>query len=153
VGAACALPIDRPPAGAVEVVDGELLAQALGAEGKGGLCAGKVYEVRESIAVYRVWASDKAFTETGRWWSFARPTGTRGVYREKNAVCPEWSPLDALSVCRLKVGARFVVGPGQSATCEKMGYSASATNQVYVPNDGRNNRLWVGQCERLEALP
>ena len=90
----------------------------------------------------------------GGWWSFDPPSGTREQYREQNAVCEEWSKLDRLIVCEIKVGALFVVGPGQSATC-KVGpsYPKSATNQVFIPNDGRKNEIFVDNCEQKGNWP
>lgn len=149
---ACTGSIDSPPQGAVEVQDDELLKQATGAPGKGALCTGKVYEAKQPLTVYRVWAKAQAHTETGRWWSFEKPKGPRDQYRQANAICAEWSPLDALSVCKLKAGSRFVLGPGQSATCQQGSFAASATNQVFIANDGRAGKLFVEQCERLGAF-
>jgi hypothetical protein len=142
--------------GLQEVTDEPLLKQALGAPGKGSLCTGKVYEARKAVTVYRVWNKAKAYTQLGRWWSFQRPSGPVEAYRAANAICPEWSALDVVSECRLKAGARIVVGPGQSATCEKGAFPASPTNQVFVPNDTRdpaNQKVFVEACTPGAAWP
>src|SRR5262245_39014870 len=43
------------PQGLKEVDDPELLKQALGEPGKGGLCMGKVFEAVRPVTVFRVW--------------------------------------------------------------------------------------------------
>lgn len=150
-------------AGAVEVVDGlrevddgALLQQALGAPGKGNLCTGKVLEATKAVTVYRVWNKAKPYTQLGRWWSFSTPKGPVDAYRAANAICAEWSDLDVVSECRLKIGAHVVVGPGQSATCAKTSYPPSATNQVFIPNDTRdpaNQKVFVEGCSAGAAWP
>lgn len=157
-GVACVGQIDAPPSGAVPVTDpavvDPLLERALGESERGSLCMGQVFEARSSITVYRVWNSEKDYTELGTWWSFAPPGESRESYREANAVCEEWSRLDRLVVCELKIGARFVIGPGQSAACETgPSYPKSATNQVYIPNDGRIDEIHVDNCQPSSAWP
>ncbi|APR75799.1 Hypothetical protein A7982_01146 [Minicystis rosea] len=145
---ACAGEI-APHRGLVEIRDDALLAQAIGAPGQGHLCAGKVFEVVEPVTIHRVWNKAKPHTQLGRWWSFDAPTGTVADYRAAFAVCPEWSPLDMVTTCKLEVGARIVVGPGQSARCEKTFYPASPRNQVFVPNetkDPERTRVLVEGC-------
>lgn len=157
-GIACVGSIAAPPPGARPVDDspaaGAVLQKSLGATDAGSLCTGQVFEAAAPIKVYRVWNSEKEYTQMGGWWSFDAPSGTREQYREQNAVCEEWSKLDRLIVCEIKVGALFVVGPGQSATC-KVGpsYPKSATNQVFIPNDGRKGEIFVERCEQLGDWP
>ena len=152
--AACVGTVAQAPEGATAVDDPTLLASALGADGAGKLCAGAVYEATRPLTVYRVWQRDRAYTEIGRWWSFERPTGPREAYRERNAICTEWSALDAWSRCEIRVGSRFVIGPGQSARCEgAVVLPRSATNQVYLDNDTRQNRVFVDHCEQQGAWP
>ena len=69
----------------------------------------------QPISVYRVWTKAKSDTQLGRWWSFTPPKGPIDAYRRDNAICSEWSAFDVVSACMLKVGAKIVVGPGQSA--------------------------------------
>lgn len=133
--------------------DAVLLQEALGKSGEGKLCAGRVLEAMQSVTVYRVWNSAKDYTEFGRWWSFSKPTGPVEKYRADNAICPEWSDLNQLTACSLKVGARYVVGPGQSAQCMMMLYDRSAINQVYIPNDTRVSKVYVENCVRMGAWP
>ncbi|MFO0605673.1 MAG: hypothetical protein U0324_21000 [Polyangiales bacterium] len=152
--AQCVGSVAPPPAGARPVDDPALLASAIGADGAGKLCAGAVYEATQPITVYRVWQRDRAYTEIGRWWSFERPEGPREAYRERNAICTEWSALDVWSRCEIRAGAHFVVGPGQSARCEGGAVIArSATNQVYIDNDTRQSRVFVEHCEQQGAWP
>jgi hypothetical protein len=140
-------------AGLKEVDDPALLQQALGKSGEGKLCAGKVFEATAPITVHRVWNKSEARTLQGRWWSFERPRGPTDDYRRQNAVCPEWSPLDVVSTCRVKVGARLVVGSGQSVTCKETSFPASPVNQVFIPNDGKNNVLYVEDCSPGDPWP
>ena len=146
----------EPPDGLKETDDPPLLAEAIRAPGKGGLCTAKVFQVVRPLTVYRVWSRDAPSTRLGRWWSFGLPQGPVESYRAKNAICPEWSELDMLVECKLKVGAEVVVGPGQSADCDGRDYAASATNQAYVPYDTRDSGqpvLHVGACTAGTTWP
>jgi hypothetical protein len=149
-GEACTGAIDAPPPAARAVRDEALLREALDLSGKGKLCTGRVYEAVGPVTVYRVWHAARAYTEFGRWWSFSRPSGPVAAYREQNAICAEWSALDVVSECTIKAGARFVVGPGQSARCDGgVVYPKSAVNQVYIPNDTRAGKVFVEGCRQL----
>ncbi len=150
---ACVGSIDAVPEGAKEVADEDLAKSAIDATDKGKLCMTRVYETVTPIKVYRVWNSQKTYTELGKWWSFAKPAGPVDTYREQNAICPEWSDLDRLSVCEIKVGAKFAVGPGQSAQCTSKRYEKSPMNQVFIPNDTREGKVFVDHCEQLGAFP
>lgn len=157
-GIACVGSVDAPPAGAEPLQDKavaeDMFKRALGADGAGSLCTGQLFRATAAIKVYRVWNSEKDYTQFGSWWSFAPPTAPRERYREENAICEDWSLLDRLIVCDMKVGTNFVIGPGQSATC-KVGpsYPKSATNQVFIPNDGRNDLIFVENCEQKGPWP
>ncbi|MDD5544604.1 MAG: hypothetical protein PHX83_15665 [Acidobacteriia bacterium] len=152
-GIACVGNVMQPPPGLVETENPALLAEARGASGEGKLCAGKVFRVTHPLTVYRVWDGAKSYTEFGRWWSFSPPQGPRESYREENEICPTWSALDRLSACMLKVGALIVIGPGQSAKCDGTSYGKSAENQVYVPNDSKNGKVYVENCISSEKWP
>lgn len=152
-GVACVGSIEPVPAALMEIEDPALLNEALGKSGDGKLCAGRVYSATQAVTVYRVWNSAKSYTEFGRWWSLSKPTGPVESYRQENAICPEWSDLNQLTRCSIKVGARVVIGPGQSATCMAMMYEKSAVNQVYMANDTRINMLYVEGCTQLGAWP
>lgn len=154
-GVACVGAVDPMPEGVKEVTDEELARSAVDATGNGKLCLARVFEAVAPVKVYRVWNSQKSYTELGKWWSFAKPAGPVASYREQNAICPEWSDLDRVSVCEIKVGAHFAIGPGQSANCTTSNtkYEKSAVNQVYIPNDTRENKVFVDHCEQLGAFP
>nr|WP_245635063.1 hypothetical protein [Marinobacterium profundum] len=152
-GVACVGQINSPPPGLAVVSDDALLQEALGASGAGELCAGQVLMAQQPVTVYRVWDSARDYTRYGSWWSFQVPVGPRLQYREDNSICPSWSELDRMSACTLKVGAKLVVGPGQSAQCKQMIYAKSAVNQVYIPNDARNNVLHVADCSEGVVWP
>jgi len=140
--------------GLKEVQDRALLEQALGEPGKGKLCTAKVFEVVRPVTVYRVWNQARHETAMGRWWSFHLPKGPVAAYRAANAVCPEWSELTIMIECKLKVGARVVVGPGQSADCARgVSYPQSATNQVFMLNDTRKEQVQVEACSSGAVWP
>ena len=140
--------------GLAPVDDHNLLTMALGKPGEGKLCAGQVFEATAPVTVYRVWTAAKDWSQLGGWWSFDVPQGPVDAYREANAICPEWSDLDRVSSCTIKLGAHVVVGPGQSATCEAgLGFAASAVNQVFIPNDTRIDQVFVEDCTPGEAWP
>ncbi|MBB1487772.1 hypothetical protein [Oceanospirillum sediminis] len=152
-GDICTGQIDNIPDGLTPVSDPALLAEASGEPGKGKLCTGQVFEATQPVRVYRVWNSEKDYTKYGRWWSFEQPVGPKDKYRKDNGICPSWSSLDVMTHCDIKVGARVVVGPGQSARCKKFTFDQSAVNQVYISNDTRENRLWVEACSQATAWP
>jgi hypothetical protein len=153
-GVACVGAISPAPDGLKEVTDEALLQSALAASGKGQLCTGRVYEATKPVIVYRVWNQEKSYTQTGRWWSFDVPKGDVESYRKENAICPEWSALNVVSSCTIKVGTHVVFGPGQSATCEGgLTYEKSAVNQVYIPNDGLKGQIFVENCTEGKPWP
>jgi hypothetical protein len=152
-GIACVGGIDPTPSALKPVEDAALLNEALGKSGEGKLCAGRVYEATAAVTVYRVWNQAKSYTEFGKWWSLNPPSGTVASYREENAICPEWSDLNQLTRCTIKLGSKVVVGPGQSASCMAMMYGKSPVNQVYMANDTRVGMLHVEGCMQLGAWP
>ncbi len=131
----------------------DLLESALGAKGKGMLCQGQVYEALEPITVYRVWDKSKSWSAKGSWWSFDQPGDSRTAYQVANDICPEWSALDMVHSCKIKVGTHIVVGTGQSAQCDKEFLKQSATNQVYINNDTRKNIYQVDDCSPSVPWP
>lgn len=145
-GVRCVGRITPPSFAAKEVSDAALLAEALGASGKGGVCAGKVFMLQEEVRVYRLWDSSRTYSVYGRWWSLSRPEGSRDAYRADYAICPAWSALDRLTSCTIKAGTLIVIGPTQSASCETDTYPKSAKNQVYVRNDAAKGQLLVADC-------
>lgn len=157
-GVSCVGGFDAVPAGAVREEDPEvtkkLLAVAVSATDKGNLCQGTVYRATEPIAVYRVWNSEKEYTQLGRWWTLGPPTGTRAQYQKDYVICDGWSRLDRVVACKLKVGSHFVIGPGQSVRCDTgPSYAKSAMNQVYIANDGQAGVILVDQCEPARPWP
>ena len=134
--------------------DAPLLAQALAPSLKGGLCAGQVFVAVAPVRVYRVWDGAKAHTKLGRWWALAPPAEPVDAYRQRYAICPEWSALDRLVSCALKPGARVVVGPTQSASCEQsLTLPKTPDLQVFIPNDTRVEQVFVEDCQDEEGWP
>ena len=123
-------------AGSFEAVDDvELLELALGEPDQGKLCQGQVYVSKEgsNVPIYRVWNSTHPKSEMGNWWVFNEPAGKVSQYRTDYAICYKWSPLDKLTRCTLKPGAKLVIGTGQSAECsEYFRYAISAEKQIYL---------------------
>lgn len=149
----CAGSILEVPDALVETIDSKILAEAIGQPEKGALCKAKVFEALKPVTVYRVWDESKSFTLYGRWWSLLVPVGPREAYQAQNAICPEWSVLNKMSACTLKIGTRVAIGPGQSARCADSLLAASPVNQVFVPNDSRNDELMVENCSAGEDWP
>jgi hypothetical protein len=118
------------------LTDAKLLTKALGGPGQGGLCLGQVYQAKadSKVVLFRAWNSDHTGTWQGHWWAFDKPEGRISSYRENYAICYQWTPLDMLVQCRLRPGAKVVVGPGQSMECpqQRPYHQASATLQVFV---------------------
>lgn len=149
----CVGSVITPPNGMVSATDDALLAKALGAPESGKLCAGKVFQAVKPVTVYRVWDASKSYTLYGRQWSFDLPVGPRGQYPVKNAICPEWSPLNTMSSCTIKVGAKVVFGPTQSAKCaDGTVLPASPVNTVYIQNDSGNS-VFVENCTKGTDWP
>jgi len=149
----CVGQIEQTTQNLTPVANKQLLEKAIGAELEGKLCDGKVLKVKAPVKVYRVWEKEKPYSAYGRWWSFEKPKGSRDEYRKKNNICPEWSKLNVVSHCELKTGTNIVLGTGQSAQCDGMILDKSPENQVYVPNDNRNNILFVENCSQAKDWP
>ena len=135
--AACAGPIATPPPGLVKA-DEPAPGWSIGEPGKGSLCAGQVFVAQGPVTVYRIfsasWKDSKLAGPRGAFWTLDKPTGTAATYRTVHEICKEWNDLDMLNECKIEVGARVVLGPGQSVTCDKSdtSYPRSATNQIVL---------------------
>lgn len=131
-----------------------LLAKAQYQSGKGGVCSARSFSVVAPVNVYRVYDAANPKSAFGGWWAMTQPAGPRDDYRAKNAICPEWSKLDRLVACKVKVGAEIVLGTTQSVTCgDGTVYPKTAEIQVFVPNDQRNGVLYVEDCEEKGNWP
>lgn len=119
------------------VTDDELLTRSYGKPGAGRLCEGAVYELKQDadFLVYRAWNSTNPKSHYGNWWAYTKPVGKISEYRRDYEICYKWSPLDKLTRCTLKKGAKVVIGTGQSAVCsEYLTYPVSETQQIYIEN-------------------
>ncbi|BCE02832.1 hypothetical protein [Marinicellulosiphila megalodicopiae] len=131
--------------------DQELLQSVLGKPNKGALCQGKVYQSvsPSSITVYRAWNSTNTHSEMGTWWAGEIPAGLTAQYRTDYEICYQWSPLDKMTQCTLKAGAKVVIGTGQSAMCsEYLTYPASPEKQIYIQNASDV----LEDCEQYDAV-
>jgi len=145
--------IDSTP-GLVEAKNPQLLERARMPTDKGGVCAAKVFSISSPIRLYRVFSSGNPHSKFGSWWTLRQPDGTREDYRAENAICNEWSKLDRVVSCEVRPGSQIVIGTTQSAACSDGSiYPKSATNQVFVPNDGRAGIIHVGACSESAVWP
>ena len=134
---ACAGPVATPPAGLVKEAEAPP-AWSIGAPGKGSLCEGQVFVAKEPVTVYRVfsasWKTSKLAGPSGAYWTLEKPSGTAAQYRTTYEICQEWNDLDMLNECKIEKGAKVILGPGQSATCEKSGgsFPGNAANQLVI---------------------
>ena len=120
-----------------EIIDEQLLTNALGEPLAGKLCQGKVYQANPNanIVIYRVWNSTNPNSQFGNWWALEKPSGTVADYREKYEICYQWSPLDKLVQCELSPGTKVVIGNGQSVQCSQyLVHGVSSSQQVYIEN-------------------
>ncbi len=143
------------PATMTPVVDDALLANAIGGPNEGKLCMGRTYTTTAPIRVFRLWNRAQPFSLYGRWWTLESPGGSIESLRATYEVCPEWSPLDALSECTLRAGSHVVLGSGQSAQCAgSVRYGQSEALQLYIPNDTRATPevLYVEDCHGLPSV-
>ena len=119
------------------VSDPELLAQSIGEANEGKLCQGQVYVAKQNtqVMLFRGWNASNPASEFGEWWALKSPRGQIAQYRRDYQICYQWSPLDKMTLCSLKAGAKVVIGTGQSATCSSyLDYPSSAKKQVYLAN-------------------
>ena len=150
-GIACAVPDAALPTALHALAGVAVPAAAEGASGHGGICRGRMYEVRERLEVHRL--SDAARdSPLGPWWALRPPAGSREAYREAYAICRTWNALDIAVTCTLKPGTRVVVGPGQSADCAEQTYPKSPVQQLYLQADPRSGGPPVEGC-RVRAFP
>lgn len=150
-GATCKGQVDPPPAG-LEPVTEPAPSFSIGAPGKGALCEGKVFTVKQSVTVYRVFTAKfetaKKAGPTGAYWTFQKPSGNRESYRSTYEICTEWNDLDMLNECKIEVGAKVVLGPGQSADCDSgTKYPQSTANQVLIVK-GADGKVPVLDCKQ-----
>lgn len=150
-GIACVGAITAQPAGLIETTNLTLQKKAQFASEKGGLCSAKVFLVTSPIPIYRVYDATQAHTKFGEWWTFKPPSGAKESYRAANAICQEWSRLDRMLSCELKIGTEIVIGTTQSAVCKKdLALPKTAENQVFVPKNTSMNHVHIEKCEEAD---
>jgi len=152
-GVACAGNIGVVPAGLATVQNGALLREAEGASGKGGVCTGSAFLVKQDMRVFRVWDSHRRTSTYGKWWAITKPSGGKEPYRQANAICKSWSALDHLVSCKLKAGTQIVLGTTQSATCDEGTYPKSPTIQLYVHGKRPGDYGFLEHCVDEGAWP
>jgi hypothetical protein len=152
-GQACTGSVDTAVSGLLETANPLLLTKTRLQQGKGGVCAARVFAVVAPVTLFRVFDASNPHSKFGSWWSLRRPSGTKDDYRAANAICKEWSSLDRVVACEIRPGTQVVIGTTQSAQCsDGSTYPQTAVNQVFVPNDGRAGIVHVGACGEEEAI-
>lgn len=147
-GIACIGTVTAPPTGLHEVTNLALQKQAQLESGKGGICAAKVFVTTTPVRIYRVYDASQAHSKFGEWWTFKRPSGTKEAYRAANAICQEWSHLDRVLSCELKVGIEIVVGTTQSAACnQSVILPKTIENQIFIPKRIGTDHLLFDSCQ------
>jgi len=119
------------------ISDPQLLAESIGEPNKGKLCQGQVYVAKQNtqITLFRAWNGTNPASEFGDWWALKSPRGQVAQYRSEYQICYQWTPMDKMTLCSLKAGAKVVIGTGQSATCSQfLEYPSSDKKQVYLAN-------------------
>jgi hypothetical protein len=119
------------------VSEPELLAKSIGDVNEGRLCQGQVYVAKKNtqILLFRAWNSTNPASKLGELWALKSPRGQIAEYRSDYQICYQSSPLDKLTLCSLKAGAKVVIGTGQSAGCsDYLEYPTSEKKQVYLAN-------------------
>jgi hypothetical protein len=144
--------VDALPEATV-VDDPAMLAQALGASLKGGICAGKTFKINQPLQVYRLWDGQIAASQYGSWWALTRPNGSRDAYRQDYGICPNWSALNRLTACTVKPGTVIVIGSTQSVQCDDGSYGVSPSSQVFIKNNAAAGQLAVENCQDLGVWP
>lgn len=153
-GVACVGQAPSSMSGMQPIQDAALVAKAQMKTGAGGVCTAQAFKAEVPVKVFRVFDGTKPWSAMGGWWALTRPQGPRDAYRELNAICPSWSALDELVSCDVKPGSALVLGTTQSVECpDGKTYPKTAEIQVYMPNDTRNNQLYVENCTKLGAWP
>ena len=145
-GIACMLGQVNTLPEATPVNDAALLALALGASLKGGICSGKTFQVKQPLRVYRLWDAKVPESRFGSWWALTQPAGSRDAYRQEYAICPSWSALNRLISCTVKPGTVIVIGTTQSVQCEDGSYGVSPSSQVFMKNNAAAGQLAVENC-------
>jgi hypothetical protein len=146
-GGACVGTTVESVPGLTATTNAALQSQAQLATGKGGTCTAKTFSVTAPVVLYRVFDSSNAHSKFGSWWALTRPTGPKDAYRTAYGICPEWSNLDRMVSCEIRPGSEVVIGTTQSATCaDGSVLPKTASNQVFVPNNGKAGITHVGAC-------
>ena len=99
---------------------------------------------KKEIKVYRVWDENKPWTLYGRWWSLEEPKN-KNEYREKNAICPEWSTLSNIACATIKNKSEFFIGTTKGVDCENVKYYDTSIIQIFIPHPKkslRNIKTW-----------
>ncbi len=143
----CAGGVANPRPDALQKVDSPLVASAQGPRGKGGLCAADAFSANGTVRIYRVWDVTRPNSAFGRWWSLGKPDESKASYRRSFGICRDYSALDRLISCNVKLSATVVIGTTQSVECpDKTALPRTDALQVYVDNDLYRGKLFVDDC-------
>lgn len=141
--------LSRAPEGFDPIDAPELISQAKKGPGKGGVCDARAFRVNGTPTIYRAYNGTNPSSKLGEWWALEEPSGPVSAYRRDYQICYQWSPLDRLVKCTLRVGTKVVLGTGQSAACsEYLSYSTSASVQLYLA-DAKADAV---DCAEFDAI-
>lgn len=112
--------------------DHDLLQQARGISGQGGLCSANVWKLKRPMRLYRVWNQKDSDSQLGSWWLLERPTGLKDQYRFEYSVCTPPKELNHLISCEISAGSSIVLGSTQNNSCSDGPHPKTSMNQIYL---------------------
>ena len=117
----------------------------------GGVCAGRVYKATKAgLKIWRVSSSPTLSSAMGGWWSATKSDDeftSRKKWRTENAVCRGWNRnADYIFSCTVPKDMLLLVGPSQSADCDKLttGQSGSARSDEKYPT-ASSQQLYISR--------
>ena len=120
--------------------------------GKGGILDYQIVRSAKTQKFHRVWGGPAK--KCGYWWTLSHPLAiapsgnvTLSGFQEACGVCPEWNTAAVLETCYSKPGWAFVVGQGNSATCQNGETLFPPAALLQVNGDVCSNSLTCESCD------
>ncbi|CAE7242453.1 unnamed protein product [Symbiodinium necroappetens] len=120
--------------------------------GKGGILDYQIVRSSKTHKFHRVWGGPAK--KCGYWWTLSHPLAiapdgnlTLTGLQEACGVCPEWNTAAVLETCYGKPGWAFVVGQGNSATCQDGETLFPPGALLQVNGDVCSNSLTCESCD------